>query len=98
VEPPPGQRGPKTYRILIFVVVDFGMNSVLLSEGSILDSVTRSWSNCVNNYERGLGGGGWGATGICKCSVKTGYQALRYSSQYLLTKDFHQEEQGPTPG
>lgn len=60
---PPPSRGvsgvPKHKRVLIIVVVDFGLNSLLLSARSILDYVTRSWSNCANNYERGLGGGGW---------------------------------------
>jgi hypothetical protein len=38
-----------TNRILKFVVTSFGLNSVVLTEGSIMNPCLRSGSNLVNN-------------------------------------------------
>jgi len=48
------QRGPQTHRILI-LVVHFALNSVLLSEGGILDTVTRVTALIIMS---GIFGGG----------------------------------------
>jgi hypothetical protein len=71
------QGGLQTYRILISVVVHFGLGSVLLSDGSILESVTSS-SIII------MGGGGCGLAwlrmhlddGICICNKETNCRAL----------------------
>jgi hypothetical protein len=44
---------PQTYKIAEFVVGSFGLDSVLLTEGSIVEHYTRSGSDLANDYGRG---------------------------------------------
>jgi hypothetical protein len=60
--------GPQTHKILKYVLGSFGLNSVPLTEGSILDRFLRSGSDFSSNYRRALiiqsrGGDGGGGEG-----------------------------------
>jgi hypothetical protein len=44
-------QGPQTYGVLECIVDSFGLDYFLLTEGIILDPVTRSGSNYPNHYK-----------------------------------------------